>query len=43
VLEEGLDDFAHDFGIRWGTSPVIDRITRIVKTQIRRTKTLVRR
>lgn len=40
-LEERLDDHAHEFAAHWGDSPVMDRIVRIVRTQIRRTKTLL--
>lgn len=42
-LEARLDDYAHEFVSRWGESPVIDRIARIVRTQIRRTRTLLLR
>jgi serine/threonine-protein kinase HipA len=42
-LDEKLEDYAHDFVTQWGHSPVIDRIMRIVRTQIRRTGTLVLR
>lgn len=37
-----LDDYAHEFASRWGDNPVISRIVHIVRTQIRRTQTLVR-
>jgi serine/threonine-protein kinase HipA len=42
-LNEKLEDYAHDFVTRWGHSPVIDRVMRIVGTQIRRTGTLLQR
>lgn len=41
LLSENLDDYAHECTVRWGSNPVIARIVRIVKTQIRRTKTLL--
>lgn len=42
-LDGRLDDYTHEFVSRWGDSPVIGRITRTVRTQIRRTRTLVKR
>ena len=40
-LEERLDDYAHVFVSGWGVSLLIDGIARIVRTQIRRTRTLL--
>ncbi|MEX2445263.1 MAG: HipA domain-containing protein [Alkalispirochaeta sp.] len=42
-LDGMLEDYAHEFITRWGDNPVIDRITRIVRTQIRRTRKLLQR
>lgn len=42
-LEERIDDYAHEFVALWGDNPVTHRIRRVVLTQIRRTKTLLRR
>lgn len=40
-LDENLDDHAQTFVTRWGDNPVVERITRIVRSQIRRTKMLL--
>ena len=40
-LDERLDDYAHEFAVRWGDSPVLERIMRIIRKQIRRTRTLL--
>ncbi len=39
-LEQGLDDYAHEFSTDWGENPVIDRVCRTIRRQIRRTRTL---
>jgi serine/threonine-protein kinase HipA len=41
-LDEKVEDYAHEFASRWGDNPVIPRIVHIVRTQIRRTRTLLR-
>jgi serine/threonine-protein kinase HipA len=41
TLTERLDDYGHEFASLWGDSPVIERVIRIVRTQVRRTNTLL--